>query len=196
MFYGSCDLHPHAFPHWAVDALFFNVGTISELKSVLQCASVVPPFCPTVTRVVQLHFTYHCCSSNTFSPLLLRAGLFALHFPWVAGEASCGFCKRRLMKALRVWGREYLQAIRGLRSPFFGPAAWKLYFYPWLSLSVPLEPKANASILSPSDTHCFNHSNYSILAALLRISAAFLKQYFVFWSSLWNKSCLGLINLD
>lgn len=156
----------------------------------------MPPFCHAVTSLVQLHFTYHCCGSNTFSHFLLRAGLSALHFLWVAGKASCGFCKRHLMKALWIWGRENLQAISGLRSPFLGPAAWKLYFYPWLSLSVPLEPKANASILSPSDTQCFNHINYSILAVLLRISVGFLKQYFVFWSSLWNKRCLGLINLD
>ena len=175
-------VHTHFLIWLFSDALFFNAGTISVFKSVIQfnciliskCQSTVLPRCDKHSTAV-FHMPL-LLLSNIFSHLLLRAGLSALHYPpanrggqlWLLQRAS----HESNMNIGEGHERESLQTISGLRSPFFGPEAWKLYFDPWLSLSVPLEPKTrtNASILSHFNTYYFNHINYSILAVtLLRI---------------------------
>lgn len=159
------------------DALFFNTGTISVFKSVLQfnciyiseCWPTIRPHwdkqSPAAFHVPLLHL------SAVSSHLSLRAGLLLHTCPGQRNRLPTASAKGTSWKQQgyrREHERQKLQTISGSRSRFFVQQNCTFKHHFWDIPDFGLEPKnrTKASILSPFDMYYFNHINYSILTVL------------------------------
>lgn len=132
----GCNLCSHTFPYLTVSwcFYFFNAGTISAFKSVLQMSfniqvlATIPPHCDKYSAAAFHKPLLHL--SQISSHLSFKGSSLYSSLPLGNGEASCGFCKGHFTKAGWIQGRTWgLKTISGLRSLLFSPA-WKLYSYP------------------------------------------------------------------
>lgn len=184
----------HTFDRLVTLALFFSAATIAVFESVLQFKHILifrrwPTTLP------------RCGKLRTAA-----ASLKCIPPPFTEGRSLCSALplgnRRDLLRLLRRAApgsrvntgegmRENLQTMRGLRSPFFSPAAWKLYLSPkfhFLSLQS-LNPWQTPPLRLLSIRITLMTLIVLFWQSLLKFRQD-LKQYFVFWSRLWNKNCL------